>query len=239
MLGLGRGHRAKGMLSPYIDGRLTPKEKRELEEHLAGCEACREELRALEAAVKLLSRIPRVTPPCSFAIAPERPLPRPLAWGGLRVATAVVTLLLVLVSAGDMFHLFPTPAPAPVSIPAPAPMPAPVAAPESAPAPPQEAPALAPLPPRKMAAMEQDVSPEAPPQALAGVGGVAPEEGAVISEAAPKAMEMAPEIGVRPQPSPRPSPSWLRPVELGLLALALILAGITGLAWWRSRGPIR
>jgi len=84
-------HVDEGVLHSYLDGELTPVERARVDEHLAGCLACRtrrdEERQLIERASKLLSAaLPpdRLAPPLS-AIA--RPRPRsfwhvrlPLAW---------------------------------------------------------------------------------------------------------------------------------------------------------------
>lgn len=97
------------MLSPYIDGQLSPSDREGMESHLEGCQACRRELESLRATVNLLHRVTMVSPPRSFAIAKAAPKPLPAAvwsFGVLRVATAVAALLLVFVFAGDATHLF-------------------------------------------------------------------------------------------------------------------------------------
>jgi anti-sigma factor RsiW len=95
----------KGVLSPYIDGQLSPSERERTERHLKGCEACRRELESLRATVNLLHRVPMVSPSRSFALelAPKR---RPAAFGALRAATAVAMLLLAFLFLGDALHIF-------------------------------------------------------------------------------------------------------------------------------------
>ncbi|MFQ5987830.1 MAG: anti-sigma factor family protein [Dehalococcoidia bacterium] len=96
----------QGMLSPYIDGRLTSSERERMESHIEGCEACRWELESLEATVNLLHRVAMVWPPRSFALAEVAPKRRPAAFGTLRAATAVAVLLLAFLFLGDALHLF-------------------------------------------------------------------------------------------------------------------------------------
>ncbi len=96
----------KGMLSPYIDGQLSPSEVKGVERHIEECDACRRELESLRAVVGLLHRVPMVAPRRSFTIAARAPIRRPVALRALRVATAVAVLMLVFVFAGDALHLF-------------------------------------------------------------------------------------------------------------------------------------
>lgn len=102
----------QGMLSPYIDGRLSPLEREKIESHVEGCEACRWELESLEATVNLLQRVAMVSPLRSFALPEVAPKPhpatlrRPVAFGALRVATAVAVLVLAFLFLGDALHLF-------------------------------------------------------------------------------------------------------------------------------------
>lgn len=68
--GHGRGEcslkcrQAKNLLSPYMDGELHGKQKAALEEHLASCEACREELEFLRTISETIRDIfRRIEPP--------------------------------------------------------------------------------------------------------------------------------------------------------------------------------
>lgn len=47
-------HYYRELLSSYLDNALTATERREVEEHINGCRACREELEALRRTVELL-----------------------------------------------------------------------------------------------------------------------------------------------------------------------------------------
>lgn len=96
----------KGMLSPYIDGQLSPSERERVEGHIEGCDACRHELESLRATVDLLHRVSTVSPPRSFTIAEVVPKRRAVAFGALRAATAVAVVLLAFVFMGDALHLF-------------------------------------------------------------------------------------------------------------------------------------
>ncbi|MBC7233364.1 MAG: zf-HC2 domain-containing protein [Chloroflexi bacterium] len=114
-------------LSAFLDGALTPRERRRVEKHLEQCAACRRDLASLQQTVALLRAAPMVKPPRSFLLpASERARQRQwqrtrLAYGYLRVATAMATVLLVLVISGDALLRFAAVAPA---------RPMPVAAPE-------------------------------------------------------------------------------------------------------------
>ena len=112
-------HKVQGLLSPYIDGQIGSSERDRVESHLEECQVCCRELELLRATVNLLHRVAVVSPPRSFALAEVDAKRRPAAlkreapqWrrvpalGALRVATAVATLLLVFVLAGDATHLF-------------------------------------------------------------------------------------------------------------------------------------
>jgi anti-sigma factor RsiW len=94
----------KGMLSPYIDGQLSPSEMERIERHIEECDACRRELESLRAVVSLLHRVPMVALPRSFTIAVKAPRRHPAALGALRVATAVAVLLLAFVFTGDALN---------------------------------------------------------------------------------------------------------------------------------------
>jgi anti-sigma factor RsiW len=111
----------QGLLSPYIDGQIGSSERDRVESHLEECQVCSRELDSLRATVNLLHRVAVVSPPRSFALAEVEAKRRPAtltreapqwrrvpALGALRVATAVATLLLVFVLAGDATHLFET-----------------------------------------------------------------------------------------------------------------------------------
>ncbi|HRF60523.1 MAG TPA: anti-sigma factor [Fimbriimonadaceae bacterium] len=57
---------AQNLLSAYVDGELAGVEMLRLREHLGVCPACREEVEALRAMKRLLSRSPQVEPPAGF-----------------------------------------------------------------------------------------------------------------------------------------------------------------------------
>ncbi|MBI4299691.1 MAG: zf-HC2 domain-containing protein [Chloroflexi bacterium] len=219
----GRRHRmVRGLLSPYIDGRLSQKDERLVDEHLSQCAECRRELEELRNTVQLLQRLPAVAPARSFAVSESQVRARSAETSGsplgtLRLATAALVLLLALVVAGDLWRTS-TPAPrqaAPSAVQA---SPAPAGAAESRAAQPPSSP-------------EQGVSPQAEPR---------PQMGAAKGRE-PSATDQL----VSPVPSPSPTlpqvtatitagevreahhvlKDWpLRQIEFGLLGL-LIVAG--------------
>lgn len=118
----GRHERLQEQLSAYLDGELGEGERRRLEEHLAGCPACRARLRTLEETVRLLRALPTVPPPRSFKLTPTMiaPAPRP-RWAPLfPLATAVSALLLLVVLAAEFSGTLARPAVAPAPAAAPA-----------------------------------------------------------------------------------------------------------------------
>lgn len=57
---------AKGLLSDYLEGELSEKNKEVLEEHLEGCADCRRELDALKETLNVLSGFRKVEAPEDF-----------------------------------------------------------------------------------------------------------------------------------------------------------------------------
>ncbi|MFH1084204.1 MAG: zf-HC2 domain-containing protein, partial [Chloroflexota bacterium] len=95
-------------LSSYLDGRVTERERARIERHLRACAQCAQDLRALQATVALLRRAPRRPAPRAFTL-PHSVQTRQAsyrrwnaAYGALRTASVVVTLLLVLFVSGDV-----------------------------------------------------------------------------------------------------------------------------------------
>ena len=107
--------RIKEMLSAYLDGEFSPKEQAKVEKHLAQCADCAQNLHTLRQTVALLGQLPPVAVPRSFAIRPVPAAPRPSlfqmrrTYVYLRASTAVATILLAVVLAGDAFFTGLTP----------------------------------------------------------------------------------------------------------------------------------
>lgn len=103
--------RVRDMLSEYLDDRLGHEDQDIVEHHLEACEACSSELESLRMTVEMLHRVPVVPAPRSFAISgveTERVSildPQRLRW--LRPATAVVTVVLVVLLAVDFLQVLP------------------------------------------------------------------------------------------------------------------------------------
>jgi hypothetical protein len=95
------------MISPYIDSRLSQDEKKALELHLVSCRDCREEWESLHKTVGLLHRLPQVEVPRSFTVVESKPAVAPSVLGRLCWASAIVAMILVLFSAGDLFQIYP------------------------------------------------------------------------------------------------------------------------------------
>ena len=122
--------RVRGKLSEYLDNRLEGADRDAVERHIETCAACSEELGSLRMTVQLLSGMPEVQAPRSFAVRESdvgraglfmpqgvrvlRPAaafaaavlePRNLLW--LRPATAAAVIALVLVLMLDLFQVVP------------------------------------------------------------------------------------------------------------------------------------
>jgi len=59
-------HDSKQLIMEYLDGELAPAEKQRLDEHLAGCEACRAELAEQERVIRSVRTLPRVAAPAGL-----------------------------------------------------------------------------------------------------------------------------------------------------------------------------
>ncbi len=100
------------LLSAYLDGELSEREREQLEARLSQDPALRAELRTLHQTVSLVHQLPQVSAPRNFILSESvlrrrepAPAPEPRrAWAAplLTAATAVVSLLFVVVLAGDL-----------------------------------------------------------------------------------------------------------------------------------------
>jgi hypothetical protein len=104
--------RIREMLSLYIDGELSSRDRARVEEHLAECDDCTWELETLRQTVDLMGQLPKVPVPRAFTIY-ETPRPRPFGlfqarwvYAYLKGATAVAAALLILVLAADALFQF-------------------------------------------------------------------------------------------------------------------------------------
>jgi len=104
--------RLQRQLSAYVDGELSPDERREVDAHLPTCVECREELARLRQVKHLIGRLPEREPPQEVWQALRRRIAedqgRPAAVGALEtlraafrrpaVAAAAVIMVLILVA---------------------------------------------------------------------------------------------------------------------------------------------
>lgn len=94
-------------LSAYLDDALSRQERERVERHLSACADCRDDLSTLRQTVHLLRKAPVRPAPRSFAlplsVQPEQTAYRRWnnAYGYMRAASVVVSLLLVLTFSGD------------------------------------------------------------------------------------------------------------------------------------------
>ena len=95
--------RARTLLSSYIDGELSERERRRVERHLSECERCRWELESLRLTAELARGLPEMETSRSFALSREPAAVKRggLGWmSGTRMAAAVAAVLVVAVLAG-------------------------------------------------------------------------------------------------------------------------------------------
>ena len=103
------GHgRFRDLFSLYIDQRLDESQAAILEDHMVRCSPCREDLHTLRATVGVLQALPSAVPRHSFAITaqPQVSKSAPAYLWGMRAATAMASVALVLVVAGDLLGTF-------------------------------------------------------------------------------------------------------------------------------------
>ncbi len=112
--------RIEPLLDDLVDGQLTAEDQRRVEAHVAGCDACGDQLASLERLLLRVEALPREAAPASdlwpdieSRLAERRLSPRPVAvagrWHLLRQAAAAVVLMatggvlsqLLLPGAGD------------------------------------------------------------------------------------------------------------------------------------------
>ena len=98
---------AQDNLSAYVDGMLGKKEQARLEAHLGECTECRHDLATLRQTVDLLHLVPEIPLPRSFLVpvseAPQQAQAQGVPiFGVLQTASAMATLLFVLVLSGNL-----------------------------------------------------------------------------------------------------------------------------------------
>lgn len=68
--GTGSQHPDLETLNAFLDGELSPRERVDIQTHVASCAACQEELRGLKATKSLLQGLPEFKPRRSFQLTP-------------------------------------------------------------------------------------------------------------------------------------------------------------------------
>lgn len=100
-------HLSTEHLSAYLDGQVTPEERQQVESHLRTCPQCAGELESLRHTVSLLHQVRQVAVPRPLTlremdVRPARAPQRAWLLPYLQGATALVSLLLVALVAGDL-----------------------------------------------------------------------------------------------------------------------------------------
>ena len=93
-------HATPDLLSDYLDQRLTPAERSQVDGHIQSCWECRRELQSIQETVYLLRNTPVVPVPRSFALTAALVAPQlsPRFYlMGVRAAVAVAVALMVVV----------------------------------------------------------------------------------------------------------------------------------------------
>ena len=95
------------LLSPYMDGQVTARQRHLVEAHLAVCGACRRELAELRATVDTLRCLPAYVPPRSFALGPRAAAParRPSPVAARLRPFASIAAVLVVAAVGFSWGL--------------------------------------------------------------------------------------------------------------------------------------
>lgn len=102
------GEKRQERLNAYLDGALSPRDRRAFEQDLAQDDALREELEQLQWVKLNVQQLPRVRAPRNFVLDPAiygQKQPSSPGWNlypGLRVATALTAFFLVLALALDV-----------------------------------------------------------------------------------------------------------------------------------------
>ena len=211
-------------LSAYLDGELSQAERARLESRIKADAGLRAALEELRQARTLLRRTPQRGAPRNFTLTPKmaglRP-PLPRAFPVLRLASAVATLLLFITFAGELLG--------------------PIALGAQAPAPQVMAPAYG----GGVGGGPAENTPAATDKGGAVEATPTPEVNALLApEAMPEATP-APEARTLEQPVPPPAPLTpeenaakppftLSPLQIALLALAVILGGSAFLLRWQT-----
>lgn len=229
--------KVRELLSAHVDDKLAPSEKGPVEEHLASCKPCNEELASLRATRDMLRCLPSIRPSRSFALV-EKAAPRPVAFGFLRLATAVAALLLLLVGMGDWWHFYPrvTPPLAPTVVTTPEATPAPTVIPTAQPEPTQSPTRVS----KPKTGMDSEIievpGPAGPPPGKDSVPGSEGKDGAAgQADATPAVKPSEPAVtapaalsGPAEQGAAVPAPDgeyvWpVHQVEIGLLFAVVVL----------------
>ncbi len=86
------------LLSAYIDGELSAREKKKLEQHLEAKPELREQLGQLRASRSLIRTLPRKTVPRSFVLTPEMvPQRKKAPWTGVFGLTSAVSAIAAMI----------------------------------------------------------------------------------------------------------------------------------------------
>ena len=105
MLGLFKHRRVARLLSGYIDGQVSPAERRVIEDHLRTCDACSRDLDELRRTASLLGGLPELRPGRIYMLSsqPQTAPPRRPAFSlwAPGVAAAACAVLLVVVISGQ------------------------------------------------------------------------------------------------------------------------------------------
>ena len=94
------------LLSSYIDGELSVRERQFVDRHIESCQLCREELESLQKTINLVQHIPAIEPRRSFTVSGDVKRTWDIKLKTLGTATALVAVCLMVVFIGDICHFF-------------------------------------------------------------------------------------------------------------------------------------